>query len=155
MDKTGMIICICSWLGALAILLLHLYVKNNNPKGILLILIAMFVISIQDAIMKYIYSNVSLYEVYFIRTLVGFLIIVLFMKITSKPIIFTTHYPFLTSCRVILFFFGFSSFSSSVLSDSLHTYHITIFSVTDWYCWWGPVCAIPPSGWTPCREGRL
>ena len=95
--------------------------KNNNPKGILLILIAMFVISIQDAIIKYIYSNVSLYEVYFIRTLVGFLIIVLFMKITSKPIIFTTHYPFLTSCRVILFFFGFSSFYISLTIMPLAT----------------------------------
>ena len=95
--------------------------KNNNPKGILLILIAMFIISIQDAIMKYIYSNVSLYEVYFIRTLVGFLIIVLFMKITSKPIIFTTHYPFLTSCRVTLFFFGFSSFYISLTIMPLAT----------------------------------
>ena len=95
--------------------------KNNNPKGILFILIAMFVISIQDAIIKYIYSNVSLYEVYFIRTLVGFLIIVLFMKITSKPIIFTTHYPFLTSCRVILFFFGFSSFYISLTIMPLAT----------------------------------
>ena len=79
--------------------------KNNNPKGITLILIAMFIISIQDAIMKHIYSNVSLYEIYLIRTLIGFLIIVLFLKITNKPIIITTHYPFLTSCRVILFFF--------------------------------------------------
>ena len=88
--------------------------KNNNPKGIILILIAMFIISIQDAIMKYIYSNVSLYEVYLIRTLVGFLIIVLFLKITNRPIIITTYYPFLTSCRVILFFFGFSSFYISL-----------------------------------------
>ena len=88
--------------------------KNNNPKGIFLILIAMFIISIQDAIMKYIHSNVSLYEVYFIRTLVGFLIIVLFLKITNKPIVFKTHYPWLTSCRVILFFFGFSSFYVSL-----------------------------------------
>ena len=71
--------------------------------------------------MKYIYSNVSLYEVYFIRTLVGFLIIVLFMKLTSKPIIFSTHYPFLTSCRVTLFFFGFSSFYISLTIMPLAT----------------------------------
>ena len=88
--------------------------RNNNPKGIILILIAMFVISIQDAIMKFIYSSTSLYEVYFIRTLVGFLIIVLFLKITNKPIIIATHYPFLTTCRVVLFFFGFSSFYVSL-----------------------------------------
>ena len=67
--------------------------RNNNPKGIILILIAMFVISIQDAIMKFIYSSTSLYEVYFIRTLVGFLIIVLFLKITNKPIVFKHIIP--------------------------------------------------------------
>ncbi len=40
--------------------------KNNNPKGIILILLAMMVFSVQDSIMKYIYSFVSLYEVYLI-----------------------------------------------------------------------------------------
>jgi len=95
--------------------------RNNNPKGIILILIAMFVISIQDAIMKFIYSSTSLYEVYFIRTLVGFLIIVLFLKITNKPIIIATHYPFLTTCRVVLFFFGFSSFYVSLTIMPLAT----------------------------------
>ena len=30
--------------------------KNNNPKGIILILLAMMVFSVQDSIMKYIYN---------------------------------------------------------------------------------------------------
>jgi len=34
--------------------------KNNNPKGIILILIGMLIFSIQDSIMKYIYNSVSL-----------------------------------------------------------------------------------------------
>ena len=42
--------------------------KNNNPKGIILILLAMMVFSVQDGIMKHIFSFVSLYEVYLIRT---------------------------------------------------------------------------------------
>ena len=46
--------------------------KNNNPRGILFILLAMMVFSIQDGIMKHIYNFVSLYEVYLIRTLVSF-----------------------------------------------------------------------------------
>ena len=45
--------------------------KNNNPRGIILILLAMMVFSVQDGIMKYIFSFVSLYEVYLIRTLVS------------------------------------------------------------------------------------
>ena len=64
--------------------------KNNNPKGIIFILLGMFIFSIQDSIMKYIYSFVSLYEIYLIRTLVSFVIILLFLKIAKKPIIFKT-----------------------------------------------------------------
>ena len=82
--------------------------KNNNPKGIFLILVGMFVFSIQDAIMKYVNNIVSLYEIYLVRTLVSFLIILLFLKLTKRPIIFKTHYPLLTFYRVVLFFFGFA-----------------------------------------------
>ena len=88
--------------------------KNNNPRGIILILIAMMVFSVQDGIMKHIFSFVSLYEVYLIRTIVSFLLILIFLKYKKKPIIFKSKYPFLTSCRVVLFFFGFSSFYISL-----------------------------------------
>ena len=84
--------------------------KNNNPKGIILILLAMMVFSVQDGIMKYIFSFVSLYEVYLIRTVVSFALILFYLKLTKRPIVFKTQYPLLTSCRVILFFFGFSCF---------------------------------------------
>ena len=88
--------------------------KNNNPQGIIYILLAMLVFSVQDSIMKYIFTFVSLYEVYLIRTLVSLTIILLFLKLTKKPIIFKTQYPLLTFCRVILFFFGFSFFYISL-----------------------------------------
>ena len=108
--------------------------KNNNPKGIILILLGMFVFSIQDSIMKYIYSFVSLYEIYLIRTLVSFVIILLFLKITKKPIIFKTQYPLLTFCRIILFFFGFSSFYISLTVLPLITatalFFVTPFLIT-------------------------
>ena len=108
--------------------------KNNNPKGIILILIGMLIFSIQDSIMKYIYNSVSLYEIYLIRTLVSFSIILLFLKLTKKPIIFKTHYPFLTFCRVILFFFGFSSFYISLTIMPLVTatalFFVTPFLIT-------------------------
>ena len=88
--------------------------KNNNPKAILFILVGMLVFSAQDTIMKHIFSFVSLYEVYLIRTLVSFIIILFFLKLTKRPIVFKTQYPLLTFCRVILFFFGFSSFYISL-----------------------------------------
>ena len=59
--------------------------KNNNPRGILFILLAMMVFSIQDGIMKHIYNFVSLYEVYLIRTLVSFGLILIFLILTKKP----------------------------------------------------------------------
>ena len=95
--------------------------KNNNSKGIILILISMLIFSVQDSIMKYIYNSVALYEVYIIRTLVSFFIILVFLKLLKKPIIFKTHYPFLTFARIILFFFGFSSFYVSLTIMPLAT----------------------------------
>ena len=108
--------------------------KNNNPKGIIFILLGMLIFSVQDSIMKYIYSFVSLYEVYLIRTLVSFIIILLFLKITKKPIIFKTQYPLLTFCRIILFFFGFSAFYISLTVLPLITatalFFVTPFLIT-------------------------
>jgi len=112
--------------------------KNNNPKGILLIFVGMLIVSFQDATFKYIYSSVSLYEIYLIRTLISFLVIVCYLKMTNKPIIFSTHYPLLTIIRVILFFFGFSSFYISLTIMPLATatalffaspFLITIFAI--------------------------
>tara|TARA_B100000686_G_scaffold320195_1_gene371612 strand:+ start:167 stop:1117 length:951 start_codon:yes stop_codon:yes gene_type:complete len=108
--------------------------KNNNPKGIFLILLAMMVFSVQDSIMKYIYSFVALYEVYLIRTLVSFILILLFLKLTKKPIVFKTHYPLLTFCRVVLFFFGFSSFYVSLtvlpLATATALFFVSPFLIT-------------------------
>jgi len=108
--------------------------ENNNSRGIILILLAMMVFSIQDGIMKHIFSFVSLYEVYLIRTLISFVLILLFLKLTKKKIVFKTQYPLLTFCRVILFFFGFSSFyiSLSVLPLGFATalFFVTPFLIT-------------------------
>jgi len=108
--------------------------KNNNPKGIILILAAMLIFAVQDSLMKYIYNSVSLYEIYLIRTLVSFLIILIFLKLLKKPIIFKTHYPFLTLCRIILFFFGFSSFYIALtimpLATATALFFVTPFLIT-------------------------
>ena len=108
--------------------------KNNNPKGIILILLAMMVFSVQDSIMKYIYNYVSLYEVYLVRTFVSMVIILLFLILTKKPIVFKTQYPLLTFCRVILFFFGFSSFYISLtvmpLATATALFFVTPFLIT-------------------------
>ena len=108
--------------------------KNNNPKGIILILLAMMVFSVQDGIMKHIYNFVSLYEIYLIRTVVSFILILIFLIITKKPIVFKSQYPILTLFRVILFFFGFSSFYISLtvlpLGTATALFFVTPFLIT-------------------------
>ena len=108
--------------------------KNNNPKGILYILLGMMVFAVQDSIMKYIYSFVNLYEVYLVRTLVSLIIMLLFLKLTKRPIVFKTQYPLLTFCRVLLFFFGFSSFYISLtvmpLATATALFFVTPFLIT-------------------------
>ncbi len=84
--------------------------------------------------MKHIFSFVSLYEVYLIRTVTSFVLILLFLKLTNKKIIFKTQYPLLTFCRVILFFFGFSSFYISLtilpLGFATALFFVTPFLIT-------------------------
>jgi len=108
--------------------------KNNNPQGIIYILLAMLAFSVQDSIMKYIFSFVSLYEVYLIRTLVSLTVILLFLKLTKKAIIFKTQYPLLTFFRVVLFFFGFSFFYISLtvlpLGTATALFFVTPFLIT-------------------------
>ena len=108
--------------------------QNNNPKGILYILLAMMVFSVQDGIMKHIYNFVSLYEVYLIRTVISFALILIFLILTKKPIVFKSKYPLLTFLRVILFFFGFSSFYISLtvlpLGTATALFFVTPFLIT-------------------------
>ena len=108
--------------------------KNNNTRGIILILLAMMVFSVQDGIMKHIFNFVSLYEIYLIRTVVSFALILIFLKITKKQIVFKSQYPILTLCRVILFFFGFSTFYVSLtvlpLGTATALFFVTPFLIT-------------------------
>ena len=108
--------------------------KNNNTKGIILILVAMLIFAVQDSLMKYIYNSVALYEVYLFRTIISFTLIIIYLKILKKPIVFKTHYPLLTFCRVILFFFGFSSFYIALtimpLATATALFFVTPFLIT-------------------------
>ena len=75
---------------------------NNNPKGILFILTGMALFSVQDALIKYVFED--LHELYFGRTLTALILLLVFLKVTSKELILKSHYPLLTCLRVICFF---------------------------------------------------
>ena len=101
---------------------------QNNPRGILFILLGMVLFSIQDALIKFIYQDAALYELYFGRTFIALILLVSYLKFSKQEIIFKTHYPFLTILRVICFFFGFSFFYISLTYMSLAMANALFFS---------------------------
>ena len=101
---------------------------QNNPRGILFILLGMILFSIQDALIKFIYQDAALYELYFGRTFVALFLLVGYLKLSKQEIILKTHYPFLTILRVICFFFGFSFFYISLTYMSLAMANALFFS---------------------------
>ena len=101
---------------------------QNNPRGILFILLGMVLFSIQDALIKFIYQDAALYELYFGRTFIALTLLVSYLKFSKQEIIFKTHYPFLTILRVICFFFGFSFFYISLTYMSLAMANALFFS---------------------------
>ena len=101
---------------------------QNNPKGILFILLGMATFSIQDALIKFIYEDTALYELYFGRTLIAFILLIVYLKFSKQEINLKTHYPFLTVIRVLCFFFGFSFFYISLTYMSLAMANALFFS---------------------------
>ena len=101
---------------------------NNNPKGIMLILTGMALFSIQDSLIKFVFEEASLYELYFGRTLTALILLLVFLKVKSQKLILKTHYPLLTTLRVICFFFGFSFFYISLTFMSLAMANALFFS---------------------------
>ena len=101
---------------------------QNKVKGILFILLGMAFFSIQDALIKFIYEDAALYELYFGRTFIALILLVAYLKLSKQKIILKTHYPLLTIFRVICFFFGFSFFYISLTYMSLAEANALFFS---------------------------
>ena len=102
--------------------------KNNNPKGILYILVGMAIFSIQDALIKFVFEDSALYELYFGRTLTAAFLLISYLLFTKKKIILKAHYPYLAIVRVSCFFFGFSFFYLSLTFMSLAMANALFFS---------------------------
>ena len=79
---------------------------DNNIKAIILVVIGMFVFSIQDALIKVISDSVNIYVIYIVRSIIGLLAILIYCKLKHIKLIYKTHYPIITSFRVSGFFLG-------------------------------------------------
>jgi len=60
--------------------------NNNNSQGIIFILLGMAFFSIQDALIKFIFQDIALFELYFGRTLIQAFFLICFLIITKKTI---------------------------------------------------------------------
>jgi len=81
---------------------------DNNSKGIVLILIAMSLFSMQDALIKFIFEQSALYEIFFGRYLIAAIVLFIYLKFKGQKVSLKTHYPLLTFIRVSLHFIAFS-----------------------------------------------
>ena len=87
---------------------------NNDQIGVILIILGMFFFSIQDAIIKNIVSNTSLVQIMVCRSIVGCLILIVFLFLSKRSINFSSSYPLVAITRGTLFFFGFTLFYISI-----------------------------------------
>jgi drug/metabolite transporter (DMT)-like permease len=92
---------------------------SNNSKGIILVLIAMATFSVHDAIIKFIFTEAALYEIYFGRTFIAALLSAAYLLLTKQKIILKTSYPILSIVRVVLHFLAFSFYFISLTYMSL------------------------------------
>ena len=69
---------------------------DNNIKSIFLILIGMFVFTIQDVLIKLISDSVNIYVIYIMRSITGLFVIIIYCKIKNIKIVLKTYYPLIT-----------------------------------------------------------
>ena len=112
--------------------------KENTPRAIILIIIGMSIFAIQDALIKFLSNEINIFLIYFTRSFIALIILVIFLKYTKKPVIFKTNYPFITVIRCVMFFLAFSLYYLCLteLSLALATtlffaspFFISIFSI--------------------------
>ena len=101
---------------------------NQNTRGIFFIMTGMAFFSIQDSLIKFIFEDIALFELYFGRTLIQAIFLLCFVLITKKTVSLKTHYPLLTLLRVVCFFFGFSFFYISLTFMTLAMTSALFFS---------------------------
>ena len=105
---------------------------DNNIKAIFLIILGMFVFSIQDTLIKLLSDSINIYVIYIVRSIVGILVILTYCWIYKIQLIFKTYYPFITILRVSIFFIGFSLYYFSLSKISLPE-AVTLFFVSPFF----------------------
>ncbi len=83
---------------------------QEDRRGIILVIFAMTIFSVQDVIIKFLSDDISLFQVLFCRSGIGVLVIATYLKFSGQRLQFGTAYPLLSTIRGLLFFLGYSAF---------------------------------------------
>ncbi|MEM1232578.1 MAG: DMT family transporter [Pseudomonadota bacterium] len=101
--------------------------KGNTVAGIALLILGLFVFSIQDVIMKFFSDQMAVQEVIFARGVVTLALISAALFLAQGPGGFRTTRPFLNCLRGFLSFICFSTFSMALavlpLADAMPLYY--------------------------------
>ena len=101
---------------------------ENNSQGIILIMIAMSLFAMQDSLIKFIFEQSTLFEIFFGRYLIAALLLFAYIKFTKQVVSLKTYYPYLTFIRVLFHFTAFSTFFVSITYMPLATANALFFS---------------------------
>ena len=107
---------------------------NNNIKGLILIIIGMLFMITQDVLIKYIIQDASLMQILVFRSVIGILLLCIYLIYSKQPIYFGTAHPYIAIFRASTFFFGFTLFfislSQITLAEATSLYFVSPFFIT-------------------------
>jgi drug/metabolite transporter (DMT)-like permease len=83
---------------------------DNNSKGIILILIAMSLFSMQDALIKFIFEQSALYEIFFGRYLVAAIVLFIYLSFKGQKGIFKNSLSIINLYKSIVALYCFFNF---------------------------------------------
>ena len=107
---------------------------NNNIKGLILIIIGMLFMITQDVLIKYIIQNASLMQILVFRSVIGIILLCIYLIYSKQPIYFGTAHPYIAIFRATTFLFGFTLFfislSQITLAEATSLYFVSPFFIT-------------------------
>ena len=107
---------------------------NNNIKGLILIIIGMLFMITQDVLIKYIIQDASLMQILVFRSVIGIILICIYLIYSKQPVYFGTAHPYIAIFRASTFFFGFTLFfislSQITLAEATSLYFVSPFFIT-------------------------
>lgn len=114
-------------------------VMEDNLRGILCVVLAMFLLSMQDLLLKILSSEGSILQTVVVRSFVGGVLIVIFLKARGQKVAFGSPYPIRTILRGLLFTVGFMTFYLSLsllpLAEATALFFVSPFFVTLFSAW--------------------